>query len=549
MSIHTVGDLVAEFLEACRLDTLFGMVSVHNLPVLDAVARRGYSRFISARGEMGGGHMADGYARATGRLGVLVTSTGPGAASACPALVEAEFAGTPLLHITGQSLTPWIGSQKGALHDVKDQAGMLGAVCKATFRIHSPAEALGVLTKAAVTALSPRQGPVSVEIPFDVQRMEAPCLDPASFSLPLPALRILPEAEFEPLVQTVLHARQPVIWVGSGARDATAAVKELADLGFAVVNSLSAQGLLPGDHPMNLGSLNGSREPNLDAFYDQCDLMIVAGARLRLNETRDGASRLPANRVQIDIDVAAQGRTYGCSQFACADVNDTLTRLAARLRANAYVAAPDFAQLVADVRQTSQEALRTSLGPYADFPRQMRAAMPDRTVWVRDATLSNGSWGNRLFPLSSPRDGMFPIGAGIGPGLPLGIGAALGVNSEGRKVVMMAGDGGFAVNLTELWVATQEQADMVIVVMNDSSYGVIRHIQNLSYGGRNPYTALQQPDYEGLARLAHIPFWRVSRADDLEASMREALAVDGPAFVEVDMRAIGDFPSYIVPQK
>lgn len=547
---YTVGDLVAEFLEVCEVKMLFGMVSVHNLPMLDAVARRGSARFVSARGEMGAGHMADGFARASGQLGVLMTSTGPGAAGACPALVEAEFAGTPLLHITGQSLTPWIGTGQGALHDVKNQFGMLDAICKATFRIRSAGEALGVLTKAAVTALAARQGPVSVEVPFDVQR--APLTRPASldhFVLPVPCTRLATDEELDRLAERVKRARRPVLWVGNGARHATHAVRQLADQGFAVVNSLSTQGILPGDHPMALGSLNGSRESVIEDFYDTCDLMVVAGSRQRLNETKDGAGRLPRNLVQIDVDPAAHGRTFPAELFICGDSAHALSGLAARLRSPGHRIDPGFQRDVEAFGNKAREILRSSLGPYRDFPRQMREAMPDGTVWVRDATLSNGSWGNRLFPLSSPRDGMFPIGAGIGPGLPLGIGAALAVNEEGRKVVMMAGDGGFAVNLTELWVAAQERARMVIVVMNDGAYGVIRHIQAISYGGRHPYTSLLQPDYEGLARLAQMPFWRVNSADGLGPAVRAALEVDGPAFVEVDMRAIGEFPAYVVPQK
>lgn len=549
MSGYIVGDLVAEFLERCGVRTLFGVVSVHNLPMLDAVARRGSARFVAARGEMGAGHMADGFARAGGSLGVVVTSTGPGAANVCPALVEAEFAGTPLLHLTGQSPTRWIGRGQGALHDVPDQLGMLRAVSKAAYRVRSPGEALGVLTRAAVEALSGRPGPVSVEIPFDIQRMAVdrpPRLD--DFELPLPPPRLAAAAELDQLAARVARARRPVLWAGNGARHAADAVRQLADLGFAVVNSLSAQGIA-GEHPMALGSLNGGREPQIEDFYDRCDLMIVAGSRLRLFETRDGEARLPKNLVRIDTDPAADGRTYANTGFVCGDSAHALGGLAARLQGR-WEPDPAFRADVAATGARVREALRASLGPYADFPRQMRAAMPADALWVRDATLSNGAWGNRLFPLAGPRDGMFPIGAAIGPGLPLGIGAALAANPQGRKVVMMAGDGGFAVNLPELWTAAQEKLALVVVVMNDGGYGVIRHIQDLSYGGRHAYTQLLQPDYAGLAALAGMPFWRVSAADGLEQAMREALAVDaGPAFVEVDMARIGEFPRYIVPQK
>lgn len=549
MASYNVGDLVAEFLACCGIEAAFGIISVHNIPILDAVARQNRMRFVMARGEIGAGHMADGHARVTGRLGALITSTGPGAANAASALLEAGFAGTPLLHITGQSLSHAIGRGQGAVHDVPDQLGMLRAVSKAAYRVPSPQEALGVLMRAAVDALSPRPGSVSVEIPFDIQRQAV--ARPAvfdRFELPLPAPRVPTGAELDDLAAHVARARRPMLWLGNGARHAGTAALKLVTMGFGVVNSQAAQGIVPADHPMSLGTLNGSRDPAIESFYDTCDLMVVAGSRLRVNETKDGATRLPRDLVHIDLDPAAQGRTYPCTRFVCADTAQTLQALADRLAGRLKVD-PSFAADLARAREQALADFLSTLGPYADFPAQLRSAMPRDTVWVRDVTLHNGSWGNKAFPMYGPRDGMYPVGLGIGQGLPLGVGAAVAANAQGRKVVMMAGDGGFAMNLTELWTAAQERLDMVFLVMNDAGYGVIKHIQDLSYGGRRHYGDMLQPDYAGLAELAGMPYGRVSRATDLGDRVREALAVRGPALVEVDMASIGEFPSYVVPMK
>src|ERR1700742_752967 len=128
MSNYNIGDLVAEFLSNCGVTTAFGVVSIHNIPMLDAIGRRNAIRFVMARGEMGAGHMADGFARATGKLGVTISSTGPGAANAVPGLVEARFAGTPVLHLTGQTASKFVDKQLGNVHDVADQLGMLRSV-------------------------------------------------------------------------------------------------------------------------------------------------------------------------------------------------------------------------------------------------------------------------------------------------------------------------------------------------------------------------------------------------------------------------------------
>ena len=189
-SDYTVGDLVAEFLTQCGVTTAFGIASVHNIPMLDAIGRRNTIRFVMARGELGGAHMADGYARVSGGLGVIFSSTGPGAANAIGGLIEARFSGTPVLHITGQTSTKFVDREVGTVHDAPDQLGMLRSVSKSAYRIRSAQQAIGVLTRAAVDALTPPTGPVSVEVPIDLQRtpVERPAIFD-NFVLPLPPPR------------------------------------------------------------------------------------------------------------------------------------------------------------------------------------------------------------------------------------------------------------------------------------------------------------------------------------------------------------------------
>jgi acetolactate synthase-1/2/3 large subunit len=548
---YLVGDLVAEFVAACGVKSAFGIISVHNIPLLDAVQRQGKVGFVMARNEMGAAHMADGYARANGGLGVLFSSTGPGAANAVGGLVEANFAGTPVLHITGQSPSAGIGRGQGGVHDVPDQLGMLKSVCKAAFRIHSPKEALGVLSMAAVTALSGRPGPVTVEVPFDVQRgaIERPrAFD--DFALPLPPRRVPEGAELERLVEHLARAKRPLLWLGAGAREASEGARRLVEMGFCAMNSNAAHGIVPDDHPRNLGALNGSLasrpDPIVEGVLEKADLILVAGSRLRINETRDNQARLPKNLVQIDIDPAANGRTYPSELFVCADTAATLALLADRLQGRLQVD-KDFMDQVATAKVLANAAYRKTLGPYAELPDKLRAVMPRDCMWVRDVTLSNGSWGNKIFPIYNPRDGMYPVGLGIGPGLPLGVGAAVAATAQGRRTVMMSGDGGFAVNLPELLTAAQEQVDMVVLVMNDKGYGVIKHIQDGSYGGRRCYGDLLPPDFAKLAAAAHMPHLLAASIDEVAAQVAKALSMKGPVMVEVQMDSIGVFPNYVAP--
>ena len=167
---YNVGDLVTDFLVCNKIETTFGVISVHNIPMLEAISKRNDIKFIPARGEMGAGHMADGFARSCAGVGVVFTSTGPGAANVCGALVEARFASTPLLHITGQTVTENLDKQQGTVHDVPDQLNMLASVSKKAFRVIDTVNVLSTLEDALKCAITPPKGPVSVEIPIDIQR-------------------------------------------------------------------------------------------------------------------------------------------------------------------------------------------------------------------------------------------------------------------------------------------------------------------------------------------------------------------------------------------
>jgi len=540
---YNVGDLVAEFIHQAGVEVVFGVVSVHNIPMVDGIGRRNTVRMVGARGEMGAGHMADGYARARRGLGCFITSTGPGAANAPGALVEMRFGSAPVLHLTGQTATSDLDQAHGAVHDVPDQLGMLKATSKAAYRISDPAEAYGTLLKAAAEALSPPMGPVSIEIPIDVQRspIERPDqLD--NLVLPLPRPDAGDDASLDRIAEMAAQSKRPMLWCGTGAKFARDAVARLADMGFAVVTSVNGRAVIPEDHPMTLGALNATAAT--EELYGQSDLMIIAGGRMRGHETRDLQLKLPERRVHIDIDPAAFGRTYEAAHYHVGEAGTALSALADRLAGKMNVAG-EWADTIAQAREKIHEAFRPTLGPYVEFPKIMREVMPDDALWVRDITISNSTWGNRYFPLSEPEQNIYPVGAAIGPGYQMGIGAAL---SEGdRKVVAMTGDGGFFLNMTELWTAVQENADIVIMVMNDKGYGVIKDIQNSLYGGRHFAADPIGPDFEGLARLADMAFFRVSALEELGPRLGEAIGVDGPALLEVDMTKFGPYPPYFVP--
>ncbi|AWQ05090.1 thiamine pyrophosphate-binding protein [Bordetella bronchiseptica] len=543
MSKYLAGHLVADFLAHNGVETVFGIVSVHNIPMMDGITLNKRIRMVMTRGETGAAHMADGLARATGTMGVVISSTGPGASNTVPGLVEARFAGTPLLHITGQSATAHLGRDTGAVHDVPDQLAMLSAVSKQAYRVQSAEETLDVLKQAWTQAMSAPAGPVSVEIPIDIQRTPvARPADSQAYRVAAPRALAPSPAALDQLAQKVRAARRPLVWAGGGARAAGKELAALVELGFGMVTSWNGHGVVSDDHPANLGALNGPGSPAVQALYEQADLLLVVGSRLRGHETLDHKLALPQNLVRIDVDPAAQARGYASTLLVCGDAAVTLQGLLERLREQGPDIDAAFAQAVREAKPKAAEDFRQTLGPYKDFASQLRAVMPASAVFARDITLSNSTWGHRLFPLHEQSQNIYPVGAGIGQGLQLGIGAAIG--SKDRKVVLLTGDGGFFFNMTEMWTAVQEAADIVMIVMNDGGYGVIKHMQDAMCEGRYAHSSLLAPDLLKLAELAGIPAWRVERAGDFGATVAQALATRGPTLVEVDMNAIGPFPPY-----
>lgn len=541
---YTVSDLIAEFLDLCEVETAFGVVSVHNIPMLDAVDRRDSLRFAMARGELGASHMADGYARASGKLGVLFTSTGPGVANAACGIVEARFASSPVLHLTGQTASAFVDRGMGSVHDIPDQLGLMRASGKAAYRIGKAEDALAILRKAVAEAFAFPRGPVTVEVPIDIQRTAIARPDSLDWYV-LPAAAPPPPvaaADLDRLADLVLRARRPMLWLGRGAADAGPEALGLLAQGFGMVTSMAGRGVVADSHPLNLGALNGGGGlATVERFYEGVDLMIVAGSRLRGHETQDFSLKLPAKLVQIDLDPRADGRTYPNQGFICGGAKQVLGALLERV-AGKMAVDPGFQDEVKDLKKRAREDFKSSLGPYASFAEQLRAVMPADAIWARDITINNSTWGNKLFPLNDPSTNIYPIGGGIGEGMCLGIGAALAPGE--RKTVMLIGDGGFALNLGEFWTAIQEDIDAVIVIANDNGYGVIRQIQDKTAGGRRRFDTLLAPDFGELARIAGVPFWRVSSADDFGDTVAEALKVRGLSVVEVDMITIGGHPPY-----
>ena len=530
----TVGELIAAFLEQCGVRTTFGVISIHNMPILDAINNRGKIRYVGARGEAGAVNMADGLARVSGGLGVAFTSTGTAAGNAAGAMVEALTAGTSLLHITGQIETEYLDKDLAYIHEAPDQLSMLSSISKAAYRVRTAETALPTIREAVRVAQTAPSGPVSVEIPIDIQAAEIEW--PADLSAPHVTTLTHDSKRVVQLADALAKATRPLLWLGGGTRHARAAVERLVALGFGVVTSVQGRGILPEDHPATLAAFNV--HASVESFYKTCDAVLVVGSRLRGNETLKYKLALPQPLYRVDADALADNRGYRNDLFVHGDSAAVLEELATLLEGRLKVD-PKFAADLAAAREIAVADVGKGLGPYKRLVDALQRSVGTDYNWVRDVTISNSTWGNRLLQIFTPRAGVHALGGGIGQGMQMAIGAALAETAA--KTVCLVGDGGLMVNVGELATAVQENANVMIVLMNDQCYGVIRNIQDAQYGGRRCFVDLHQPDFAQFCESLKLTHYRIKSLDDADEIIREGLAKTSPVLVEVDMLSVGSF--------
>jgi acetolactate synthase-1/2/3 large subunit len=532
----TGGDIIVQMLKAAGVECIFGIISIHNIPIYDAIARQGDIRTITNRSEPGAVNMADGYAKATGTLGVVITSTGSGAGNAAGSLIEAQTNGTPLLHITGQIDSPYLDQAKGFIHECKDQLGMLKAISKEAFRVRSIGSLATTVLHAIEVALTAPTGVVSVEIPIDIQKMvlAVPEFSIQPRSLPAPVLISMKAA-----ANVLVSAKRPLIWSGNGViqSDATEELTHVAEVwGAGVLTSQAGRGAIREDHPQCIG--NFAYNSAIREFLASCDALLAVGTRFRGSETRVWQLPLPKTIVQIDVDRLAIGRNYPVTIGCVADAKFALQALLNELADNVK---PDtnYLQEVLRARNACRDALRATLGAYNEFCVDLRNNLDQDAILVTDVTISATLWGSRLFPVYGPHQYIHAAGGGIGQGLQMGLGAKLG--QPKRQVVVIAGDGGFQVNLGELGTAVQEGIDIVIVLFNDNGYGVLRNIQNRVLEGRHIGVDLQGLHIEKLCDAYGIDYYPVTTTQMLRPTLSAALGSGRLSLIEVDMAAIGPY--------
>ncbi|SHG74128.1 thiamine pyrophosphate-dependent enzyme [Bradyrhizobium erythrophlei] len=525
MTSSTGGEAIVSGLVAHGVDTVFGLPGAQIYGLFDAF-QQAQLKVIGARHEQACGYMAYGYARSTGRPGVFSVVPGPGVLNAGAALLTALGSNEPVLCLTGQVPTAFLGKGRGHLHEMPDQLATLRTFVKWADRIEYPDAAPALVSRAFQEMLSGRRGPVALEMPWDVftQRAETGPSKPFdSFPAPQPD----PE-RVKAAAALIAGSKTPMIFVGSGAIDARDEILELAELIDApVVAFRSGRGIVSNAHELGLTMAAAYR------LWPKTDLMIGIGTRMELPASSFRWPFRPdgLKSIRIDID-PSEMRRLAPDAAVVADARAGTSDLLAAVRRAGY---RKTSGRRAAIREASAAALEQiqKIQPQMAYLNILREVLPSNAI-VTDELSQVGfaSWYG--FPIYEPRTFVTSGYQGtLGSGFPTALGAK--VANPDRPVVAITGDGGFMFGVQELATAVQFNIGVVTLVFNNNAYGNVRRDQRERFDGRVVASDLVNPDFVKLAESFGVGAARVTSPDGFRPALEKALADGGPYLIDIEV--------------
>ena len=524
MTLSSGGEAIVSGLVAHGVDTVFGLPGAQIYGLFDAF-HQAQLKVIGARHEQACGYMAYGYARSTGRPGVFSVVPGPGVLNAGAALLTAFGSNEPVLCLTGQVPTQFLGKGRGHLHEMPDQLATLRTFVKWADRIEYPGAAPALVSRAFQEMLSGRRGPVALEMPWDVftQRAEtAPSKPFDLFPAPPPDTgRVKAAADL------VTGSKTPMIFVGSGAIHAREEILELAELIDApVVAFRSGRGIVSNAHELGLTMAAAYK------LWPQTDLMIGIGTRMELPTMFRWPFRPDGLKsVRIDID-PSEMRRYTPDAAVVSDAKAGTSELLAAIRKNGYTKTRGRRAAIRDASATALKEIQ-QVQPQMAYLNILRAVLPhDAIVTDELSQVGFASWYG--FPVYEPRTFITSGYQGtLGAGFPTALGAK--VAHPDRPVVAITGDGGFMFGVQELATAVQFNIGVVVLVFNNNAYGNVRRDQRERFDGRVVASDLVNPDFVKLAESFGVAAARVTSPEGFRPALEKALAHGGPYLIDIEV--------------
>ena len=522
----TIAELAIESLRHLGVDTLFCLPGVQNDDFFDALVDAPDIRPVVCRHEQGAAYLAMGAAQATGAPAAFCVVPGAGMLNAGAALTSAYWGGARVLGLIGAVPTTARGRHFGVLHDLDDPAAVLAQVTKHTDLIGEPDAAADVFQRAIDELVSGGPRPVTVEIPVDRWRSEAPGeIRPPTASRPEIDLD-----DIDRIAAVIAHADRPLIIVGGGAQDASDSVTELAELlGAPVTTRRMGHGVVDCRHRLQVPFTTGH------ALWGKADVVVGIGTRMEYPQDFWGIDD-EIQIVQINIDAGEIDRRELGSIGVHGDADEAVRTLLARLRENGVEPHDPAEEL--ELLRAEFEDRTAHLEPQRSYIAAIREFMPDDGVIVEDVT-QIGFASHLLYEHRHPRSYL-----STGPAGTLGAAVATGVGAQaalpGRAVLTIVGDGGFMFTAAELATAVQHDIPTTVLLFNDGAFGNVRRMQQNKFGpDRTIASTLRNPDHVMLAESMGVRAERIDSPEQLVPAATRALAHDGPSLVEV---MVGEMP-------
>ena len=554
----TGAEIVLKALQDQGVEHVFGYPGGAVLPIYDEIFQQEKVEHILVRHEQGATHAAEGYARSTGKCGVVLVTSGPGATNAVTGLTDALMDSIPMVCITGQVPTHLIGND--AFQEC-DTVGITRPCTKHNYLVKDVNDLARILHEAFYVATHGRPGPVVVDIPKDVQFAKGRYVGPKNIEHKTYRPRVKPEQDaIRAAVELIASAKRPILYTGGGViNSGVTASKLLRDFaamtGIPVTSTLMGLGAYPASGKNWLGMLgmHGMYEANM-AMHD-CDVMINVGARFDDRITgRLNAFSPKSRKIHIDIDPSSINKTVRVDIPIVADVAHALEDMIRLWKSKSLSLdkkAMDhwWKQIEA---WKARDCLRYKKNPDVIMPQyaieRLYALTKDRDTYITTEVGQHQMWAAQFYRFEQPRKWITSGGLGtMGFGLPAALGAQ--VACPDQLVVDIAGDGSFEMTLQELSTAQTYGLPVKIVILNNGFLGMVRQWQELFWDKRYSNTSFAefQPDFAALAGAYGIPGMRVEDPDDLDDALRETLSTDGPALIDIQVnRDAKVFP--MVPQ-
>jgi len=536
--MHSVADEIVRNLKEGGVDMVFGIPSIHNIRLYESLREEPSIHHVLCRQETMAAHMADGYARAGHRLGVVISSTGPGSGYMVPALQEAWGSCSPLLMVTTNIATSKIGQGLGSLHELEHQDALFRHVTKATISVRSEKEIPSGIREAIHTAISGRPGPVYLEVPTDL--LDRPIPGEADKDLTRPAEKVI--SGLEEALSLIRQAKQPLLVLGSGAirPEMGTPINTLAEtLAAPVMTTVNSKGVMAEDHPLAFGNI--TRKGVIREVIESCDLTLAIGSRLREVDTKRGGLHF-SQLIHMDWDERWVNKNFPSKMALVGDLHAILKALLERLQP---IAPPDgrlgWVKQMQGKRGKELHEIREAHVEmrYLDV---IRGSLPRESVLVIDNT-QLGYWAEYFYPSYCPRGLIAPRGSGtIGFAFAAAVGAKTA--SPEKPVLAVIGDGGFLYSAQELATCMRHKIGFPVIVVNDRAYGVIGFLQQLAY--QKVYESdLTNPDFVALAKAYGAKATRVSSPEALGKSLKNAIGSKGMWVIELVMPSVEPpFPRY-----